>query len=104
MTIMFPFMRSDLNSASCAFAYSISVTYSFMSQMIPQTEKKGYRDSSRHPLNNAELFLLDVLSDIERDCNDDDDTLNDVVVVRVDTEELQNDLQKLEDKDTDQNA
>ena len=50
------------------------------------------------------LFLCDVLSDIQSDCNDDDDTLNDVGPGRIDTQEGHLDLQDLKYQNAHQDA
>ena len=39
------------------------------------------------------LLLLDVFADVEGDRDDDDEALDHVVVIRVDSQELQDDLQ-----------
>ena len=50
------------------------------------------------------LLLGQVLAHVERNRNDDDDALNNVVVVRVDAQELEDDLQQLEYENADENA
>ena len=62
----------------------------------PETEGFGRRKKLILLLAASLLFLLDIFADIHCNRSDDNKTLYDEVVVRVDSKELKDDLQKLE--------